>query len=69
VVVAFGRKQIEEAQELVDKLRALGKLANLEKNVHHSTLDAFIREQLAEGKDIPLDIFSVDRNRVAKVTI
>lgn len=69
VVVAFGRTHLEEAQQLVDALRASGKVANLEKNVHHSTLDAFIREQLEAGKDIPLDIFSVDRNRVAKINI
>lgn len=69
VVVAFNRKQITEAKELVKKLREEGKVANLERNVHYQTLQAFVRERLKDGKEVPADIFSVYRQSIAKVEI
>lgn len=38
-----------------------------EKSVHHRTLSSFIKEQLEAGIDIPMDVFGVFRQRVAKV--
>ena len=35
--------------------------------VHPSTLQAFVREQLAEGRDFPMDLFGVYRQRKAKI--
>ncbi len=69
VVVAFSRNEIEDAKQLVDALRVSRRLANLERKVEPSTLTAFIKEQLAQGKDIPLNIFGVYRQRVAKVEV
>ncbi len=69
VVVSFGRKELQDANKLVEELRKDKKLASLEREVHHSTLDAFIREQLEKGKKIPLDIFSVMRQRISQVKI
>ena len=43
--------------------------ANLERKVEPMTLQAFIKEHLAAGKDIPLDIFGVYRQRIAKVEV
>ncbi len=68
VVVGFSREQLEEAAKLVDRLRKENKSANLERKIEAQTLMAFIKEQLLDGKDIPLDIFSVHRQRVSKVT-
>lgn len=67
VVVSFSRGQLYEAQEFVARLRIEGKLANLERKVEPSTLTAFVKEQLTQGKEIPLDVFGVFRQRVAKV--
>ena len=67
VVVPFKRNEIEEANKLVEKLGEEGKLANLERKVEAQTLMAFVREQLAQGKDIPIDVFGVFRQRIAKV--
>jgi hypothetical protein len=70
VVVAFGRNEIEEANALVDELRSdHQRLANLERKVEPSTLTAFIKEQLRQGRDIPLDVFGVFRQRIAKVEV
>ncbi len=69
VVVPFPRDKLEDANKLVDKLRIEGKLANLERKVEASTLTAFVKEQLTQGKDIPLDVFGVFRQRVATVEV
>ena len=39
----------------------------VKRGVHPSTLCAFIAEQLAQGTDIPLDVFGVYRQRTSKV--
>lgn len=67
VIISFTRKQLDEAHKLVEQLRDEKKPAILERNVHHARLDGFIREQLAQGKELPLDIFTVFRQRIAKV--
>lgn len=69
VIVPFKRNELEEASKLVEELQAKNRIAELERNVHVKTLEAFIREQLAQGKEIPLDIFSVYRQRIAKVEV
>jgi hypothetical protein len=67
VVADFTREELETAYKLVEELRSKGLVVNLERNVHPQTLLAFIKEQLAEGRDIPLEIFSVYQQRSAKV--
>lgn len=69
VVVPYGRNEIDKAGQLVETLQAEGRLANLDRKVEAMTLTSFIKEQLTAGKDIPLDIFSVYRQRVAKVKV
>lgn len=67
VVVPFKRDELTKANEFVEKLQSENMIAGLEREVHAQTLLAFIKEQLAQGNDIPLDIFKVYRQRVAKV--
>ncbi len=67
VVVAFPRKELDKAKKLVEDLRKDDFIVSLERSVHFQTMQAFIKEQMLEGKDIPLDIFKVFRQRVAKV--
>lgn len=68
-VIAFKRDQLEEANEFVDALRKAGKLANLERKVEPATLTAFVKEQLSQGKELPLEVFGVFRQRIAKVEV
>lgn len=69
VVVAFKRDQLETANLLVDRLRTEGLLTNLERKVEPATLTAFAKEQLSKGNELPLDIFGVFRQRIAKVEV
>lgn len=39
------------------------------KGVHPQTLQSFVRQQLEEGVDFPMDLFGVFRQRFAKVTL
>lgn len=57
VFVDFGKADEKKAKALLVQLRK--KFANVgeEANVHSSTLRAFVKGQLAEGKDIPLNLF------------
>lgn len=69
VVVDFKRDEIDKANEFVEKLREENRIAALERKVEPMTLTAFIKEQLVGGKDVPLDIFGVYRQRVAKIEV
>ena len=57
VISQFGRGELEAANEMRDKLRAQGLDAITKREVHHSTMKAFLREQISNGVDIPLDLF------------
>lgn len=67
VVTEFTREELEAAKKLLDELHSKGFVANINRTVHPQTLLKFVKEQLAEGRDIPLEIFSVYRQRCAKV--
>lgn len=69
VIVNFGRSKIDDATKLVEELRAESHLANLERRVEPMTLTAFVKEQLTQGKELPLDIFGVFRQRIAEVEV
>lgn len=67
VVVPFGRDELEEADKLLNELKARNRIAELQETVHHQTMQSFVKEQLSEGKDIPLDTFGVTRGLIAKI--
>lgn len=68
VSVSFGRGEDEQAEQLVKKLNdELHFEAEDSASVHPSTLAAFVREKLRNGEEIPLDLFGVHRQRVAKI--
>jgi len=67
VKVAFGMGEDELAQETIDKL---GDLPVEDKSsVHPSTLKKFVSDRLADGKDVPEDVFSIHRQRVAAIKV
>lgn len=69
LTVLFGKKDFEKAKSLLVELLDRGFVAGMEREVHWKTMDAFIRNQLAEGNSIPLEIFSVDRKKITSVTL
>lgn len=67
ITVEFGKGEDENAQELIETLKKDGLEPSEETTVHPQTLAAFVREKLAAGETIPLELFGVFRQRVAKV--
>lgn len=67
VSVSFSREQEEQARELVDELGNRFKDVEQDAKVHPATLKAWVKEMLAEGRDVPLDLFGVHRRRIAEI--
>lgn len=59
---------LEQITQLLTK-KKLGHEVSVEDHpaVHPQTLKAFVREQMAEGSDLPLETFGVFQRRVAKL--
>ena len=64
-----GQDQYDRARGLQADLLDKGLHASFERKVESSTLRAFVTEMLAQGRDIPLDVFKVLRQRRAQIEI
>jgi hypothetical protein len=67
ITVALDRGQDDRAAELAASLRASGFDPAVDRTVHSSTLAALVRELLENGHAVPMDLFNVFDQRVAKV--
>lgn len=67
VSVAFRKEQESAARELLDALRGQFPDAREQRFVHHSTLAAWVREQLRKGKQLPTDLFGIYEQRKTKI--
>ena len=69
--IQFGKDEEAWAKEFEAELKQkdLALHTKTNRTVHNSTLQSFIRQQLEEGVDIPLELFGVFRQRIAKVKI
>ena len=68
VAVQFGKGEDEKAEELHKQLESAYPVED-SAAVHPSTLAAFVREKLRDGEELPLDLFGVHRQRVAKIEV
>jgi len=68
VSVEFGKGQIEGAESLAEDLQSRGLPVSLGRDVHAQTLKAFLREQLANGSNIPLELFNARPISKAKIS-
>lgn len=59
VELAFGRGDHDTATAVRDRLAADYDGVELKEEVHHSTLKAFVKERMAAGDKIPMDLFNV----------
>lgn len=57
VVAVFGKGSQEQALDLFNEITGRGIDAEIEEGVNTSSLKALLREQIAAGKDVPLDLF------------
>jgi hypothetical protein len=70
VVTDFGKghNEREEAKKFKQDLLADGFNASLDESVHHSTLKAFVKEQIEQGVVLP-DLFTVFIGERAEITL
>lgn len=69
VSVEFGKTEHNAAKSLAADLREKGFEVNEDEKVHHSTLQAFAREKLEKGEELPLETLGLYAGRQAKVSI
>lgn len=67
--IAFGKNEAEWADKFEAELASSSRPLNVKRDqsVHPQTLVSWVRQQLAEGAEIPMDIFGVYQQRVATV--
>jgi hypothetical protein len=63
----FGKGEEQRAAEAVDALREHNFAPNDKMSVHPQTLGALVRELLAEGKEIPMDLLGVYIQPLVKI--
>lgn len=68
VSVAFGKGEDDQANSLVENLSDAYEVED-NASVHASTLAAFVREKLAKGEDVPIELFGVHRQRVSEISV
>lgn len=68
VSVQYGKGELEDAKLMASWLVDKGVNPSLTQNVHAQTLKAFLREQLAGGYDVPLELFGARPVWTAKIT-
>ncbi len=67
VKVQFDRGDLGKASELCNELEHKGLTPEFIESVHASTLKAFLREQIAKGTKVPLDLFGARPVWIAKI--
>lgn len=68
VQVEFGRGEVDAAHVLAHELRQDHDSVLVKDVVHPATLKSFIKEQMAAGTNVPLDLFGVFPYSIAKVS-
>jgi hypothetical protein len=64
----FGMNEDSEANNVVAQLKAKGYNVFQSTTVHSSTLKAFVKEQITEGKGLPEDLFGIYTASKTKLT-
>lgn len=68
VSVDFAKGELDKANNFYQDLLAHGYNAKNDRSVHQQTLKAFLREQMAEGRAVPLELFGASPKWVTKIT-
>ncbi len=67
VVLSFGKGQDNQAGDVVGLLKDRGFDPSTKTHVHPSTLKAFVKERITDGKPIDLDMFGAFVNNTAQI--
>ena len=68
VTAKFGKGEEGDAQLLLDYCVEKGLVHDRKESIPWNTLAAFVKEQIADGVDIPFELFGVFETKVAKIT-
>jgi len=68
VIIGFGRDEEDACLELMEDLDTRGLRTKDERKVEPATLKKFIKQRLAEGEDVPLDLFGATQYSKTKIT-
>ena len=67
ISLKFGRDEDERAQDTIASLQQRGLSPSVKQGVHAQTLNAFVKVQLTNGKDLPSEIFGIYVGSRAKI--
>ncbi len=71
ITVRYGRDSVQWAEELTQKLEEWGvgdhAVVEQEWNIHHQTLLAFLRGELKEGHNVPMELFGAFVSKYARI--
>ena len=67
ISLKFGRDEDERAQDTIASLQQRGLSPSVKQGVHAQTLNAFVKERLTNGKDLPSEIFGIYVGSRAKI--
>lgn len=68
VEVQFDRGSHDDALALAQSMTDAYGACILKESVHPATLKSFVKEQLSEGQNVPMDVFNVRPYNIAKIT-
>lgn len=68
-IFEFPKGDDKSSKAFIKAIKKIKMPLNMKENfsVHHATLNAWVKEQLGEGVDLPRETFGIFRQRVAKV--
>lgn len=69
VSLSFGKGEQEAVAKAMAALQQAGFEPSVAENVHPQTLKSFVKEQLADGTNIPMETFGVYEYKVAKIAL
>ncbi len=65
----FGKGEIEQARAALKLLEDAGFHGSMDRSVHPATLKSFVKEQLEDGTNIPIETFGIFEFDVAKIKL
>ena len=67
VNLRFGKDEGDKADDAIQSLKQKGLDPAVKESVHPQTLNAFVKEQMTSGKDLPADLFGIFVGSRAKI--
>lgn len=67
VQTQYGKGEIESAKQLFNELNSRGINCKFDESVHPMTLKAFLKEQISNGNNVPLELFGARPVWTAKI--